>query len=177
MLKSAIQERLEVNMRNGIEIDESYFGPTRVRGKRGRGTGSKVIIFGLLKRGDNIHTEIVNSAKSKELLPIIKKVVGARSDIYTDGWRSYNAITIYGYNHKKVKHHENEFVRERKVHINGVESFWSCTKRRLDKFSGISKRSFKVYLLESEWRFNHRKNLSKNFKILIRNFNIKCFTE
>jgi transposase len=42
MLKSAIQERLEVNMRNGIDIDESYFVPTRVRGKRGRGAGSKI---------------------------------------------------------------------------------------------------------------------------------------
>jgi transposase-like protein len=124
-----------------------------------------------LKRGDNIYTQIVNSAKSKELLPIIKKVVGAGSDIYTDGWRSYNALTIYGYNHKKVKHHENEFVRERKAHMNGVESFWSWTKRRLAKFNGIRRRSFNE-LLESEWRFNHRKNLSKDLKILIRNFKV-----
>lgn len=172
ILNSAIQERLEVNLYNGIEIDESYFGPTRVRGKRGRGAGGKIIVFGLLKRGNNIYTEIVNSAKSKELLTIIKKVVGTGSDIYTDGWRSYNALTIYGYNHKKVKHHKNEFVRERKVHINGVESFWSWTKRRLAKFNGISKRSFKEYLLESEWRFNHRKNLVKDLKISIRNFKV-----
>ncbi len=41
MLSSAIQERIEVNLHNGIEIDESYFVPTRVRGKRGRGAGSK----------------------------------------------------------------------------------------------------------------------------------------
>jgi len=172
ILNNAIEERIQVNLFNGIEIDESYFGPTRVRGKRGRGAGNKVIVFGLLKRGDKIYTEIVNSAKSKELLPIIKKVVGTGSDIYTDGWRSYNALTIYGYNHKKVKHHENEFVRERKVHINGVESFWSWTKRRLAKFNGISKRSFKEYLLESEWRFNHRKNLTKDLKFLIRNFKV-----
>jgi hypothetical protein len=39
------------------------------------------------------------------------------------------------YNHKKVKHNGNEFVRERKLHINGVESFWSCTKRRIAKFN------------------------------------------
>jgi transposase len=76
ILSSAIEERLEVNLHNGIEIDESYFGPTKVRGKRGRGTGSKILVFGLFKRGDKIYTGIVNSAKSKELLPIIKKLVG-----------------------------------------------------------------------------------------------------
>jgi hypothetical protein len=34
MLKSAIQERLEVNMRNGIEIDESYFRGVRERSRK-----------------------------------------------------------------------------------------------------------------------------------------------
>ncbi|WP_223651833.1 hypothetical protein [Hymenobacter psoromatis] len=34
------------------ELDESYFGPRRVRGKRVRGVSGKKIIFGLFKRGD-----------------------------------------------------------------------------------------------------------------------------
>ena len=33
-----------------IEADESYFGPKRIRGKRGRGAGGKTIVFGLLKQ-------------------------------------------------------------------------------------------------------------------------------
>ena len=53
----------------------------RVRSKRSRGAGSKIIVFGLFKRGDKIYTGIVNSVKSKELSPIIKKVVGTGSDI------------------------------------------------------------------------------------------------
>ncbi len=32
-----------------IELDESYFDPKRIRGKRGRGAGSKTIVFGLFK--------------------------------------------------------------------------------------------------------------------------------
>ena len=32
-----------------IETDESYFGPKRVRGKRGTGSANKIKIFGLLK--------------------------------------------------------------------------------------------------------------------------------
>ncbi len=40
----------------GVEIDESYFGPRRVRGVRGRGAGRKVIVFELLKRnGKDTH--------------------------------------------------------------------------------------------------------------------------
>lgn len=32
-----------------IEVDESYLGPKRIRGKRDRGAGSKTIVFGLFK--------------------------------------------------------------------------------------------------------------------------------
>jgi len=42
-----------------VEIDESYFGPRRVRGKRGRGAGGKTPVIGLLKRGGKVFTEIV----------------------------------------------------------------------------------------------------------------------
>ena len=37
-----------------IEVDESYFGGTR-KGKRGRGAGSKVPVFGLLKRNGKVY--------------------------------------------------------------------------------------------------------------------------
>ena len=33
-----------------IEIDESYFGARRIRGKKGRGARGKTIVFGLKKR-------------------------------------------------------------------------------------------------------------------------------
>ena len=32
-----------------IEVDESYFGARRIKGKRGRGAYGKTIVFGLLK--------------------------------------------------------------------------------------------------------------------------------
>jgi hypothetical protein len=42
-----------------IEVDESYFGARRVRGKRGCGALGKTIVLGLLKRGDKVYAEIV----------------------------------------------------------------------------------------------------------------------
>jgi hypothetical protein len=55
-----------------IEVDESYFGSRRVRGKRGRGAGGKTVVFGLLKRGDCVCTQIVPDAKAVTLQSIIR---------------------------------------------------------------------------------------------------------
>ncbi len=45
-----------VELGGALERDESYFGPRRVRGKRGRGAGSKTIVFGLIQtRGLGVH--------------------------------------------------------------------------------------------------------------------------
>jgi len=167
IIKAAILERHNEKISNGIEIDESYFGPKRQRGKRGRGAGNKIIVLGLRKRNGKVFAEIVPHASKEELLPIIRRTVESGSDIYTDGWRSYDALAVYGYNHKKVNHHKDEFARG-DVHINGIESFWSWTKRRLAKFNGIPKPLFSINLLESEWRFNHRDDILKQIKKLIR---------
>jgi len=164
----ALEERLDIDLSNGIEVDESYFGPRRVRGKRGRGARGKTIVLGLLKRNGKVYCEIIKSAEREALMPIIRRVVRSGSDIYSDGWRSYDALAVYGYNHKKVKHDENEFAREDGTHINGVESYWSWTKRRLSKFNGISKGLFAQYLLESEWRFNHRDSIRKDLRKLLK---------
>lgn len=168
ILVAAMRERKVQNLHNGIELDESYFGARRVRGKRGRGASGKIIVFGLLKREGAVYTQIVPSAQREELLPIIRRVITSGSDIYSDGWRSYDALAIYGYNHKKVKHDEDEFAREDGTHINGVESYWSWMKRRLQKFNGIPKEQFQTHMLESEWRFNHRVTLAQDFKKLLR---------
>ena len=170
ILLDALRERQSVKFRNGIEVDESYFGPRRVRGKRGRGAGRKIIVFGLLKRQGKIYTQIIKNTQKQEVMPIIKQVVRSGSDIYSDGWRSYDALAVYGYNHKKVKHQDNEFVRDKDTHINGVESYWSWVKRRLNQFNGVTKQQFRRYLLESEWRFNHKKTLAKDLQKLLKNY-------
>ena len=52
----------ESPFKNGeIELDESYFGARRVRGIRGRGARGKIPVFGMLKRGDKVYTQIVKN--------------------------------------------------------------------------------------------------------------------
>ena len=62
-----------------LEADESYFGPKRIRGKRGRGAGGKTIVFGLLKRGDCVYTEIVADSSKATLQAIIRGKVDPNS--------------------------------------------------------------------------------------------------
>jgi transposase-like protein len=163
----ALQERHSERIANGVEIDESCFDPRRQQGKRGRGAQGKIVVLGLLKRNGKVYAQIIPDASREEILSIIRATVRSGADIYTDGWRSYDALAVYGYNHKKVNHQKNEFARE-DVHINGVESFWSWTKRRLVKFNGIPKSIFGNALLESEWRFNHRSDILKAVRQLTR---------
>jgi len=139
-----------------IEIDESYFGARRIRGKRGRGAKGKIPVVGILKRNGNVYTRIVKNCTREQLLPVIKGKILDDSTIYTDGWRSYDALIISGYKHYRIFHSKNEFARG-KNHINGIESFWSFTKRRFNQFNGIPRNRFLIYLKESEWRFNNRK--------------------
>ena len=44
----------EVKDAGVFEVDESYFGARRVRGRRGRGALGKTPVFGLLKRGGRV---------------------------------------------------------------------------------------------------------------------------
>lgn len=166
IVEAAWEERQQYAIGNGVEVDESYFGPRRVRGKRGRGARKKVIVFGLMKRQGKVFTQVISHASQAEILPIIRRTVKSGSDIYSDGWRSYDALAIYGYNHKKVKHEENEFA-DGDRHINGIESFWSWTKHRLAKFHGFTRIQFAHNLLESEYRFNHRSDLTIHLHRLI----------
>ena len=106
-----------------IEIDESYFGPKRKSGKRGRGAGGLIPVFGMLKRGDKVYTQIVNNCSVSELIPIIEKQANKDSILYTDCFRTYDGLVDFGYKqHYRVKHSTDEFAKGRN-HINGIENF------------------------------------------------------
>ena len=141
-----------------VELDESYFGKKRVRGKRGRGAGGKTIVFGLHKRGDRVFTEIVPDASKASLQRVIRGRVGIESVIHTDGWEGYNGLVDLGFKkHFRVHHGKDEFARG-SCHINGIESFWGFAKNRLTKFKGLRKEKFYLHLKECEFRFNYRRN-------------------
>ena len=148
-----------------IEVDESYFGARRVRGKRGRGAAGKTPVFGLLKRGGKVFVTVVASCSKAALMPIIEGKVLEGSTIYSDGWKAYDGLILNGYDHYRVFHSKNEFVRG-KSHINGIEAFWSFAKRRLAQFNGIKDDKFILHLAECQFRYNNR---NKNLRNVLAN--------
>ena len=139
-----------------VEVDESYFGASRVRGKRGRGAGRKTPVFGILERGGRVHTQIVRNCSKATLQAIIKGRIDLSASIHSDGWRAYDGLVEAGFaKHHRIRHQDDQFA-DGGVHINGTESFWSFSKRRLAKFNGIPNASFPAFLKECEFRFNNR---------------------
>jgi transposase-like protein len=151
-----------------FELDESYFGGVKKknqadeRRKRGRGAENKIPVFGIKKRNDGkVYTQIVENASKSTLLPIIRKMIKSTdSIIYTDKWKSYDGLILDGYKHQRVNH-SKRYSNRNGTHINGIENFWSFSKRRLAKFNGVSRKTFYLHLKESEFRYNNKHDILK----------------
>ena len=79
-----------------VEVDESYFGPRRVRGKRGRGAGGKTIVFGIFQRNGYVYTQIVPDCRRKTLRKAILGRISLESIIHSDGWSRLRRPGRYG---------------------------------------------------------------------------------
>ena len=153
-----------------VEVDESYFGPTRTRGHKGRGNPRKVPVFGILERGGRVHSQIVKNCSKTTLQAIIEGRVELSAEITSDGFRSYDGLVEAGFSrhHRINKYYDRDHTvfSENGVHINGIESFWSYAKRRHQKFNGLRRTSFATFLKETEHRFNTRDQ--DLYKLLLR---------
>ena len=160
----AHQRQQIVALMGVVECDESYFGPERPRGvigprKRGRGT-NKQPVFGIFERGGRVFTEIVPDVKAKTLQDVMRGKISPESVVMTDGWRGYDGLVDVGYDkHLRIKKYRKEGspFTDGPVHVNGIESFWSYTKRRLARFNGV-KANFELHLKECEWRWGKDPN-------------------
>lgn len=137
-----------------VEVDESYFGGHR-KGNRGRGAAGKVIVFGILKRNGRVYTRPVPNVGRSTLRLIIKQKVPDGSTIYSDSFGSYDGLITDGYRHHRINH-ATEFTHGKRNHINGIESFWSYAKAKMQKHYGVPRNRFYLYLKEMEYQYNHR---------------------
>ena len=178
-LRMAELARADCPFRGQVEIDESYFGPTRQRGRpglgRGRGAAGKVPVFGILERGGRVHCQIVKNCSKQTLQAIIEGRVHLSAEINSDGFRSCDGLVEAGFkrHHRINKYYQRNraIFSENGVHINGIESSRSYAKRRHAKLGGLRKTSFPVFLKETEFRFNNRKN--DLYKILLKSCRMK----
>ncbi|MEC4048331.1 IS1595 family transposase [Flavobacterium sp. SUN046] len=162
----------ETKLNGIIEMDESYFGGkarsqhkipdnevslANATTKRGRGT-NKVSVVGMVQRKGNVKTKLIDKLTKRNLLFMLKS--NAKNDnsiLMTDGFKSYKELETYI--DRLVINHSKEYSRGI-VHINTIEGFWSYVKNGIKgSYKAISKKYLPLYLVEYEWKFNHR-----NFK-------------
>ena len=148
-------------LRREVEADESYFGPRRARRSRGapknrgRSTPHKTPVFGILERHGRVEVTVVPNCSAETLLRETLRTVKRGSLVYTDKWSGYDTLTFCGYRRLSVDHGQR-FARG-KVHINGLEGFWSYAKAKFIKHHGVSPARFPLYLYEWQFRYNHRR--------------------
>ena len=113
-----------------VEIDETRIGGKDVNTHRSRDLRPKTIVMGMVERGGNLMSRIVEGVDRKSLYPHILLHVKPAATIGTDELQSYATLGKKGYTHGTVNHSADEYVSG--IHnVNSVEGASSIVKRSI----------------------------------------------
>lgn len=144
-----------------VEIDETYIGGS-VSGKGKGFKGNKTVVLGMKQKGGEVITRVVPNRQRGSLLSQVVQHVKPHTEIHTDEFRSYDALTgLNGYWHKRVNHEAGEYVSQREgsrgATVNGIEGYWAMLKRGINgTHIHVSGKHLPKYLGEFEFRHNRR---------------------
>ena len=155
-------------MTGEVEADKTFIGGlARFMHKdqkakiTGTGGAGKVAVMGLLERHgkdgvSQVRAKVLRNVRAESLHREIHENVEAGSEMFTDAWVGYKHIDD-DYLHNVIDHAEK--YAEGRVHVNGIENFWSLLKRGL-KGTYVSVEPFHLfrYVDEQAFRFNNRKD-------------------
>ena len=138
---------IESPLSGEVEVDESFFGAGRVKGKRGRGAGGKTIVFGLLKRNGKVYTKIVPNCSRATLQAVIRGKVDIGSTIHSDGHSGYDGLMDLNYKNT---------IGFNMAEVNLPTAGPISTESKTSGGSLICDWPSYLHLKECELRFNHR---------------------
>ena len=147
-----------------VEVDETFIGGKArnmhksVKARRITGQGhnvdDKAIVWGVLERGKQVRTVVIKDRKRETLHPLVKDHVTAGTSLYSDKLWGYTGLES-DFDHQVIDH-AIEYVKG-SIHTNGMENFWSLTKRTLGgTYVSVEPFHLHRYLSEQEFRYNHR---------------------
>ena len=165
-LRLALQNRSMLKLGgpgSEVEVDETFIGGAARNMHRDKhyrritatGSKDKTAVFGILKRGGEVRATVIPTRRRHVVEAEIHRHVKANSAIYSDNLASYDMLKHQNFKHGVVDH-AVRYVDGR-IHTNGLENFWSLTKRQL-KGTYISTEPFHLfrYLDEQVFRYNNR---------------------
>jgi len=166
-----------------IEVDETYIGgrarymhKDKVARLKAEPIMGKAVVMGLLDRHNGeIRAFVVPSAHKRHLVGKIYENVEPGALILSDENQTYNMLYRH-YAHEVINH--AECYAKGHVHTNGLENFWSLTKRAI-KGTYVAVEPFHLfrYMDEQTFRFNNRKtDDAERFHKAVRGCNRKRLT-
>lgn len=187
-VRCAMIDNCNIELANIVEMDETYVGgkprkrnkkpinepankPTisasTIVNKRGRGT-SKTPVVGIVERNGLIILKVVEKLTSKNLTAMLKEFVKTdNATLMTDEFKGYVKMDEV-IEHFEIKHSKKEYVRGA-IHTNTVEGFWNILKNSIKgNYVKVSKKYLPLYLIQSQYLYNHRNYSGNLFEKLIK---------
>lgn len=165
-LRSAMVRPDREQLRGRIEVDETYIGGSDLGGKRGRGSENKEIVVIAVevlspKGFGRVRMRRIPDVSGDSLVSFVDEVVEKGSNILTDGWGGYNALSKRGYQHEKVVLSDTGDPAH--VSMPGVHRIVALLKRWLlsTHQGSVSGKHLDYYLDEYTFRFNRRTSRSR----------------
>ena len=157
-----------------VEADELYYGtretprvsPQRLGRpytKKGKAANKRVIL-GLVERGGNVRTFLINDATTASIAYVVRQNVSRESALQTDEHKSYISLgQEFKGGHQTVFHGKKEYVRreaDRLVTTNTIENVFSVFKRGMKGvYQHCGEAHLHRYLAEFDFRYNRRASL------------------
>jgi hypothetical protein len=170
-----LEHRIRLALQNGsleklsghVEADETFVGGKiqnmHRRSKRKLqatqdGNWGKTVVLGLLEREGRVRAAVAPTRKYYEVHGNVMANVEEGSTLFTDEFEAYK--TLPGeFTHEIVNKLEG-YVKGR-VHVNGMENFWSLLKRSLKgTYVSVDPAHLQAYVDEQVFRFNNRKDMN-----------------
>ncbi len=113
-----------------VEVDETYWGTPKPKGKTARGYEHEMKILSLVERDGKKRTYRVGSVNEKAIRPILEAQLSNKARLMTDEARVYINVGRKFSEHGVVTHAAGEYARG-DVTTNSVESSFALLKRGL----------------------------------------------
>jgi len=157
------QEPLFSKLNGIVESDETFIGGkegnkhANKRLNMGRGAIGKAAVVTLVERGGRVKSHHVPTVTGATLKKAMLECIATDARIMTDESPSYKWAKHHFADHQAVNHRYGEYVRGT-AHVNTCESIHALLKRGvIGTFHHVSKKHLHRYLVEFDFRFNHRK--------------------
>ncbi|MFO1260373.1 MAG: IS1595 family transposase [Sphingomonadaceae bacterium] len=148
-----------------VEADETFVGgkeSNKHKAKRqnyGRGPTGKAAVVSLVERSGNVRSFHVANVTGPLLRAVLVENASRDSVLITDDHSGYISVGKEFRTHASVAHSKGEYVRDRIIHSNTAENFFSIFKRGvIGTYHHLSKAHLARYTAEFDFRYNTRKD-------------------